>query len=116
MQCHAAQQDIKAKADSEKRAMQAKEARNLLTQLTAPLQRCMDLSQEKGASTWLAALPIDNHRFALHKSAFRDALSLSVTIGHLRTRPLIAVVAILSVWSMPCHAQLGGSRRSDTMR
>ena len=45
-------------------------------QLPASLQRCMDLSQEKGASTWLTALPIDKHGFSLHKSAFRDALSL----------------------------------------
>ena len=36
----------------------------------------MELAQEKGASTWLSALPIDSHGFALHKSAFRDALSL----------------------------------------
>ena len=36
----------------------------------------MDLSQEKGASIWLTALPIDTHGFALHKLAFRDALSL----------------------------------------
>ena len=32
--------------------------------------------KEKGASTWLTALPIDDHGFALHKSAFRDSLSL----------------------------------------
>ena len=31
----------------------------------------MELSQEKGASTWLTVLPIDDHGFALHKSAFR---------------------------------------------
>ena len=36
----------------------------------------MELSQEKGASTWLTALPIDEHGFALHKAAFRDSLSL----------------------------------------
>ena len=36
----------------------------------------MELSQEKGASIWLTAVPIDHHGFALHKSAFRDALSL----------------------------------------
>ncbi len=35
------------------------------------------LSRERGASIWLTALPIDIHGlFALHKSAFRDALSL----------------------------------------
>ena len=36
----------------------------------------MELSQEKGASTWLTTLPIDEHGFALHKTAFRDSLSL----------------------------------------
>ena len=36
----------------------------------------MELSKEKGVSTWLSSLPIDDHGFALHKSAFRDALSL----------------------------------------
>ena len=45
--------------------------------LLAALQRCMDLSQEKGASIWLTGVPIDHHNFALHKSAFRDALSLT---------------------------------------
>ena len=52
------------------------EARNLQTQLPSTLQRSMELSQEKGASSWLSSLPIDDHGFALHKSAFRDALSL----------------------------------------
>ena len=36
----------------------------------------MELSHEKGVSAWLTVLPIDDHGFALHKSAFRDALSL----------------------------------------
>ena len=36
----------------------------------------MELSQEKRASTWLTALPIDECGFALHKAAFRDGLSL----------------------------------------
>ena len=36
----------------------------------------MELSQEKGASTWLTALPIDDHGYALHKSAFKNALAL----------------------------------------
>ena len=36
----------------------------------------MELSQEKGASTWLTALPIEEHYFALSEAAFRDDLSL----------------------------------------
>ena len=42
----------------------------------------MELSQKKGASAWLTLLPIDDHGFALHKSAFRDGLSLSSMAGH----------------------------------
>ena len=36
----------------------------------------MLLAQEKGASSWLSALPIEEFGFALHKGAFRDALAL----------------------------------------
>ena len=31
---------------------------------------------EKGASSWLTVLPLEEHHFALHKQAFRDALAL----------------------------------------
>lgn len=37
------------------------------------LQHSVELSQEKGASARLTSLLIDDHGFALHKSAFRDA-------------------------------------------
>ena len=40
------------------------------------MQLAMDLSKEKGASSWLTALPLEEHGFTLHKQAFRDALSL----------------------------------------
>ena len=40
------------------------------------LKRAMTVSAEKGASSWLSTLPIAEHRFALHKGAFRDALCL----------------------------------------
>ena len=36
----------------------------------------MSLSTEKGSSNWLSALPLAEHGFALHKSAFCDALCL----------------------------------------
>ena len=52
---------------------EVEDAKNLQNQLPAHLQCSIELSQ---ASTWLTALPIDDHGFALDKSAFRDALSL----------------------------------------
>ena len=44
--------------------------------LSADLQRIMALSSEKGTSSWLSALPVDEHGFALHKGTFCDALCL----------------------------------------
>ena len=39
-------------------------------------QRAMDLAREKGASSWLTALPIEEFGFSVHKNAFRDAIAL----------------------------------------
>ena len=75
-ECHAVQKQTKVRIRHHKRMQQNVEAKNLQTQLPSTLQRSMELSQEKGASSWLSSLPIDDHGFALHKSAFRDALSL----------------------------------------
>ena len=36
----------------------------------------ISLLSEKGASSWLSALPVEEHGFALHKGALRDALFL----------------------------------------
>ena len=40
------------------------------------LKSCLVVASEKGASSWLTALPIAQHGFALHKEAFRDAICL----------------------------------------
>ena len=36
----------------------------------------MTLAQEKGTSSWLTTLPINEFGFALYKGAFQDALAL----------------------------------------
>ena len=74
--CHLSQQRLKSIAHSKKQSQRKEVAKNLHTQLPADLQRCVELSQQKGASVLLTALPIENHGFALHKSAFKDALCL----------------------------------------
>ena len=51
--CHAVQRN---RLHSNKHAKRRKEANNLQRQFPAPLQGCMELSQEKGAVTWLTAL------------------------------------------------------------
>ena len=58
------QDDTKAAADA------------LQSSVGEPLSYAMLLAQEKGVSTWLTSLPLEEYGFALHKGAFRDALAL----------------------------------------
>ena len=46
------------------------------SQIIDNLQRLIKISSEKGASAWLTTLPLSDHGFTLHKSAFCDALCL----------------------------------------
>jgi len=43
-------------------------------QLTNCLKKCVNIAREKGASSWLSALPIHKHGYALHKCGFIDAI------------------------------------------
>ena len=49
------------------------DAEEIYKLLPTSLQRSVDLAKEKGASTWLTALPLVEHGFTLHKGAFHDA-------------------------------------------
>ena len=70
-QLHAKSEVQKMKRDRAKQA-----AESLKDSLDPSLKRCVILAQEKGSSSWLTSLPIDEFGFALHKGAFRDALAL----------------------------------------
>ena len=52
------------------------ETTQLEGKLASNVKRAMQVASEKGASSWLATLPIAEHGFPLHKCAFRDALCL----------------------------------------
>ena len=51
-------------------------ASEISEKLPATLPKSIRISTEKGASSWLSTLPIQEHGFVLHKCAFRDALCL----------------------------------------
>ena len=70
------QQCAKATVRKTRRLLQSRNADEVKAKLPRHLQRAMELGSEKGASSWLSALPIEDHGFALHKSDFRDALCL----------------------------------------
>ena len=70
------QKNIKSMLRSKKRKALEEHADTLKKDLSSTQLRCLDLAQEKGASTWLTTLPLTAHDFTLHKSAFKDALAL----------------------------------------
>ncbi len=74
-------------------------AAELESRLTNSMKRAMQVSAEKGASSWLATLPIDEHGFVLHKGAFRDALCL-----RYGWRPSNNYTITLHLWS-PMHSR-----------
>ena len=67
---------VKHEARQHQRQALATTASNLHSVLPNSLQKAVEISKESGASMWLTALPIEEHGFALHKGAFRDAICL----------------------------------------
>ena len=65
--------DALRKSNQELRAAQAM---TVYDALPNPLQRCVELASEKGASSWLSVLPIKDQGFSLNKGEFRDTLCL----------------------------------------
>ena len=70
------QRKVKVVARASKRSSQLQKLKGLTGSFTPTLRRAVELSDEKGASTWLTVLPIQQHGFILHKGAFHDALCL----------------------------------------
>ena len=48
---------------------------SLLEGASSSLKKSIELASEKGASNWLTVLPLQEHNFILHKTAFHDAVS-----------------------------------------
>ena len=66
----------KSEVRSLKRNNSKQAACSLRDTLPSHLQRAMDLAMEKGSSSWLTTLPIEEFGFVLHKGAFHDAVAL----------------------------------------
>ena len=57
------------------RVQTKKRFEKIYQQLSVALKKCIDIAREKGASSWLSAIPIQKHGYALHKRAFCDAIA-----------------------------------------
>ena len=69
-------QSIKASLRQEKKQRMEDMSQQVRERLPPAKQRLMDLLCEKGSSSWLSALPLQDQGFDLNKGEFRDALSL----------------------------------------
>ena len=67
---------IKRRLQQQRQAEQRKLAETIVSAMPQHQQKCALLAQEKGSSSWLAALPIERLGFAMHKGAFRNGLCL----------------------------------------
>ena len=65
-----------AQAKRQQAAEDKERQRIVVERLSPPLRAAVELATDDGASSWLSARPIDEHGFALHKGAFRDAIAL----------------------------------------
>ena len=72
----AAQMGAKQEVRKQRQDILKSSAATLKVTLKASLKHAMDLAQEKGASTWITSLPLEDYGFSLHKGAFRDAMAL----------------------------------------
>ena len=70
------QRQIKQQSKLEQRNEHVGRANDLNSHLSVEMQKCVSAAQEKGVSSWLSALPLTKHGFALHKGDFRDALAI----------------------------------------
>ena len=71
-----AQEEARKKIRLEREALSKLKLEQIQPEFSEDQMFAITLTEEKGASSWLNVLPIQEHGFALHKSDFRDALAL----------------------------------------
>lgn len=70
------QEKLKLTTRQHKQQQLMSSAATVENQLPQHLKRAILLSKEKGASSWLTVIPVEEHGYYLHKSAFRDSICL----------------------------------------
>ena len=73
---HVKMREIKAAVRAQKEATYKQELEELQEVLDLKSRRLIEAAREKGASSWLSALPIKRLGYAVNKQEFRDAIAL----------------------------------------
>ena len=68
--------EVKQEVIAEKEKAFKKEEAEVLCHFDTKTQKLRKAAQEKGASSWLSALPLKKLGYAINKEEFRDAVSL----------------------------------------
>ena len=76
VKCSAEAATIRNDLKAQKRKCLKEKGEAVRNKASDNMKLAMDLAKEKGASSWLSVLPIDEFGFFLHKGAFRDAVAL----------------------------------------
>ena len=95
-----------------------KQKSNLIDQsVPADVHRNLLQAREQGASSWLSALPLEKHGFALNKSEFRDAIALRYN-RHIDNLPSLCVCGTRFDVSHAMNCKRGGfiNARHDAIR
>ena len=111
------QAELKSKV-SQERDMYYKQKRDLLLlDLSSSQKLQLELASEKGASSWLTALPIQKLGFTLNKQQFSDAMSLRYNI-EIKNAPRLCVCgdAISVDHLLICKCGRYVSLRHDSLR
>ena len=92
-----------------------KEVEDLYSHLPEQLQKAVDLAKEKGASTWLTALPLTELAFPYisQPSMMRWPCDMA---GHHPNSHHNVTVAATSQWNMHSHVQGEGFPQTETMK
>ena len=67
---------IKCDLKTEKEIELSRHYDDIISKVNSRTKRAIELAKEKGASTWLTALPLKSMGYILNKQEFRDSISL----------------------------------------
>ena len=84
------------KAEEERRAHLA-----ICDWLSPPLRSAVDLATDDVASSWLSARPLQEHGFALHMGAFRDAIAQRYAVRLGTNQPAVALCMRCGIRQLP---------------
>ena len=106
--------NIKSDVERENHINIKQKSKNLFETVSPSLRRAMELSQEKGSSSWLNVIPLKEMGFDLSKREFRDALHLRYDWS-IPDKPAVCVCGDNFDTDHAMISKKGGLHNNETM-